>query len=705
MSKSKIWGASKAEWDLVANSKFAKDILPVVSNPNAKISGQSILKSSGKTPSLYNSQNVVVGIADWTNKSANKADILQWSQNSDYGICIQTRYLRALDIDVENENLSHEIRDWFINEFVNLGLAEPALRYRKNSAKCLLVFSCEDDLFKRIAKVDGDQRVEFLASGQQFVAFGTHTSGKRYEWQNEGLRNIPCISKQDIETIWKNFEQKFATESSVEKSARKREGNITIYDPIIEALKPLAIGFGKNGTIHITCPFEDEHSTVGGVSECSYMPAGTNGYKTGRFHCFHAHCEGRTNEDFMKALNIPSDNIMSQMVRDKKGILAISENIARALEKPEMCGFKITRDEFLNKIVLTSSEGESRALQDEDYFELKLTLESGYGFKPIPMQLMRDAVNYVSSKNSSDCVKDWLNSLKWDGVKRVQNFYSDYFGVSSSLYTQAVGHYTFSAIAGRVLNPGVKADMSPILIGEQGVGKSRGVIALSPKEEYFVEVSLSDKEPDLARLTRGKLIGEFGEMRGLYAKDLDHLKSYLTKPCDQWVEKYKEQSTTYPRRIFFIGTSNHIEVLTDNTGHRRWLPMEIVSKVDVEKIIADRDQLWAEGAYLFKKYGVLFRNAEMLAKSEHCKYEITDPWEESIKNWLYKNPLPSKPLDKGYISMSEILGALNMSSLSANSGHSRRISEILRKMGFVSAKRKIGNDQTQIRVWVLERKI
>lgn len=705
MDNNKIWGAYKSEWDLISGSKFIKDVLPVVSNPNSKISDKSSLTSIGKTPSIYNKQNKAIGISDWTKKNASEDEVSEWKKNPDYGICLQTRYLRAFDIDVEDETLSHEIRDWFINEFDKLGLIKPALRYRKNSAKCLLVFICDGDLFKKTAKVEGDKIVEFLASGQQFVAFGTHTSGERYDWQEEGLKNIPHISTQDIETIWQNFEQKFAIEHSVEKNARKREENITIYDPILESVKSIAIGYGKNGTIHITCPFENEHSTVGGISECSYLPAGTNGYKTGRFNCFHAHCEGRSNEDFIKELNIVFDDTIHKMIKDKKNnmVLAISQNIVKALEKTEICGIKITKDNFLNKIIITSLTGKSRTLIDEDYFEIKLKLEENYHFKPIPLQLMREAVNYIANKNSNDCAIEWLNSLKWDGIERIEKIFPNYFGVPDSEYAKAVGFYTLTAMAGRVLNPGVKADMSPILIGKQGVGKSRGVAALSPKPEYFVEISLSHKEEDLMRLTRGKLIGEFGEMRGLYAKDLEHLKAYLTKPYDQWVEKYKEQPTIYPRRIFFIGTSNHIEILTDNTGHRRWLPMEITSKVDVNKIMTDRDQLWAEAAYLYKKHGVFYQKAEILARDEHSKYEAVDPWEEKIRIWLYNDSY--KPLDKGYIIMDEVLGILNTNNFFANSGHSRRISEILRKIGFTSAKRKIANSKIQVRVWVLEKKL
>jgi predicted P-loop ATPase len=83
-------------------------------------------------------------------------------------------------------------------------------------------------------------------------------------------------------------------------------------------------------------------------------------------------------------------------------------------------------------------------------------------------------------------------------------------------YTRAVSRYLWTALAGRIVTPGVKADMVPILVGGQGVGKSTGVSAMCPSNEFFTEVSFHEKEDDLARRMRGRLVGEIGELRGLH---------------------------------------------------------------------------------------------------------------------------------------------------------------------------------------------
>ena len=159
------------------------DLLPVVSNPHAVISPRSSMSSKGKTPSRYNKDRQVVGIPDWTKYVATPEDIALWSAEPDYGICVQTRLVRALDVDVDDPTSADEIRamlhaqGWFFPE-----------RRRNNSSRFLQIFEMVGVLLKRCLPVSGGV-IELLGTGQQFVACGTHPSGARYEW---GIA-CPCL--------------------------------------------------------------------------------------------------------------------------------------------------------------------------------------------------------------------------------------------------------------------------------------------------------------------------------------------------------------------------------------------------------------------------------------------------------------------------------------------------------------------------------
>src|SRR3954468_4713210 len=94
------YGATPEAWDHFAVTlKLVEDLLPVVSNPNAAISDNSMMKALGKTPSLYNSSGKVIGIPKWTKAIANEHIVGRWASHADYGICLQTRKVRGIDHD------------------------------------------------------------------------------------------------------------------------------------------------------------------------------------------------------------------------------------------------------------------------------------------------------------------------------------------------------------------------------------------------------------------------------------------------------------------------------------------------------------------------------------------------------------------------------------------------------------------------------
>ena len=96
-----IWGATKEEWNHFSVwLGLTEDLLPVVSNAEAKISPQSKMQALGKTPSRYNTRREVGGIPEWVSLKASIKQVEHWSKEPDYGICLQTRNIRALDIDI-----------------------------------------------------------------------------------------------------------------------------------------------------------------------------------------------------------------------------------------------------------------------------------------------------------------------------------------------------------------------------------------------------------------------------------------------------------------------------------------------------------------------------------------------------------------------------------------------------------------------------
>lgn len=708
------FGATRDDWNNFELLGLTEDLLPVVSNPNSTISPNSKMKGTGKTPSRYNRNRLVAGIPNWTEHKTTSDEIKLWSAEPDYGICIQTREVRALDVDVEDITRRDEI--WkFINEFSDKTANLPA-RTRSNTGKFLLAFRIKGELPKRILPVECGI-IEFLATGQQFVVCGTHTSGVKYELKMFERSDFPTITLEQFDTLWNALAKQFGTGKPMQSGTLRQHGDhIDMEDIRAQYLiDNHEITEGRDGQFHLPCPFKDEHTSDSGITEFSYFPAGTNGYTEGRFKCLHAHCAERNQEEFANALGCGLDlefkNLgpLTDVIEDENGYiqtvevkplpvlernqlgkaLSNSNNLKIALLRPDLIGMELRHDNFRNEIVWrVPGKKKWKAFVDTNYFELQTTLEGKLTFRPVQIDLLRRAVHWAANKNSFDSAIEWLESLKWDGKPRIDSFCSKYFDTEDNEYTRAVSAYIWTALAGRILEPGVKADMVPVLISGQGKQKSWGISALAPDASMFTEIDLIGRDADLARCMQGKVVIEIPELRGLHSRDQESIKAFITRTKEEWVPKYQEFPNRYYRRFLFMATHNKVEFLTDTTGNRRWLPIQ-VNQIHKDAIERDRDQLWAEGAERFKASGIGWENAENLAAKMHDAHRVTDLLAERITDWLDK-PDALQDMDRTLkitprmrlFKLEELMDHLSTLGRTAKTITEHRVAEILRELGF-----------------------
>lgn len=396
------------------------------------------------------------------------------------------------------------------------------------------------------------------------------------------------------------------------------------------------------------------------------------------------------------ALNFDTDD-------DGRPIATVS-NVLVALRNEQYIGARIGLDAFRDELMIAPVDTEEwRAFTDADYVRLRWVLELK-GFKPVGRELIRDTVCLVAEEHKFDSAIIWLESQQWDGVPRIEKFFSDYMGAEDNEYTRACSLYVWSALAGRVMSPGCKADMAPVLIGAQGIGKSTGVAALVPTSDQFCEISLVDREDDLARKMRGRLVGEIGELRGLHSRELEAIKQFMSRTHEDWTPKYKEFNTKYPRRLVFWGTTNAEEFLADETGNRRWLPIR-VSRIDVSRIRADVLQLWAEARDLFALCGVLYADAEKLAAAVHAEHMIRDPWERRIEEWLSEKEsdkevgVSDRPRRARPFTMAELLeGALSFKTSQITRKEEMRAARVCNHLGLKRWLRRVDGEPRKI--WI-----
>lgn len=385
-------------------------------------------------------------------------------------------------------------------------------------------------------------------------------------------------------------------------------------------------------------------------------------------------------------------------------ILATIQNILLALRAPNICHCRIRYDQFRDQLVI-EQKGTSqwRPFKDSDYTELRRRLEFNIGFLPIGKEMIRDAVILVSEENEFDSAIQWVESLKWDGVPRVENFMRDYMCTEDSPYARSTGLYLWTALAGRALEPGCQADMALVLVGKQGLHKSTAVANIAPTPECFAEVDLGMKEADMSRNLRGVLVAEISELRGLRTKEMTAIKAFITRRIEKWTPKYIEFSTNFLRRTIFIGTSNEEEILADDTGERRWLPIN-VGNILAGNIKRDRDQLWAEGAVLFLLGGVQYKEAEELAEKVRETFTVEDSWEATISDWLdgvdddFDNDSGKNRMTKGVTIEAISRIPLNLPPEKTNHITRKRILSVVKKLGMESLATRT-NEGKIVKLW------
>lgn len=249
--------------------------------------------------------------------------------------------------------------------------------------------------------------------------------------------------------------------------------------------------------------------------------------------------------------------------------------------------------------------------------------------------MMLDAVKTVAKKNRVHPVREYLSDLKWDKLSRLDTWLSTYLGAPHNEYHSELGRRWLISAVARIMYPGCKADICPIMEGGQGLGKSTALAILGG--EWYTELAGDLNQTNTLMALRGKWIVEIGELSAMSRADVNLIKSFMSRAIDTYREPWGKIAEDHPRQFIFCGTTNQDAYLKDETGNRRFWPIEcnpvIGGMIDRAALIRDRDQLWAEAYFDFQdgqKWHVEDSKVLMLAKeiqSDRCE---TDPWFEEI---------------------------------------------------------------------------
>src|SRR4051794_26838513 len=184
-------------------------------------------------------------------------------------------------------------------------------------------------------------------------------------------------------------------------------------------------------------------------------------------------------------------------------------------------------------------------------------------------------------------VRDYLNGLVWDGVPRLEAWTLTYLGAADTPLNRAFGSlWAISAVA-RIMRPGIKADHMLILEGPQGAKKSSALKAIAG-EEWFTDELAEIGSKDAAQQMRGTWIIEIAELDAISRAEVSRIKAFLTRTTDRYRPPYERYIVTVPRQCVFAGSVNPETYLRDETGNRRFWPINC-GTIELEALVQDRD--------------------------------------------------------------------------------------------------------------------
>jgi hypothetical protein len=284
-------------------------------------------------------------------------------------------------------------------------------------------------------------------------------------------------------------------------------------------------------------------------------------------------------------------------------------------------GIECSFDSFKNRMLVGGNvigqwAGE---LSDTAVQMLRVLIQDKFEFDPGKDHTF-DAATQLCHQNRFDPVLDYLDGLEWDGVERLNEWFSTYLGTDNTELNRAFGPLVMVAAVRRARVPGTKFDQIVVLESKEGFNKSTMIRLMAGTAQM--------------EKAAGVWMYEIADLSGMKKADVDAVKAFASRTSDRGRPAYGRLVVDQPRRCVWWATTNDKEYLKSQTGNRRFWPVEVLRRIDLEALERDRDQLWAEAAYR-EAQGESIVLPEHLWEAAALLQEArreTDPWEDTLRD-------------------------------------------------------------------------
>lgn len=563
------------------------------------------------------------------------------------------------------------------------------------------------------------------AGGYVVAAPSLHASGRHYGWEASGHpADVPLA---DLPTSLLAMLSSGRDSSS--HAPTKGDAMDSLLGQAFKAASMLGRPLGA-GKYSVECPWDHLHTSGSRFDSSTAIFPAKEGSGVGGFVCLHSHCDGRTYKDVLDAL--PREAVIAarrlvpgakpalrvvteapapsqpevmvtswedQLIYDKKGRpLACGANVALVLRLDPTWAGVYGWDLFASQITVrrappwgTESAGLEPASQlgqltDEHISRTSYAITRQWGWQVGEPQVQA-AIRVAAQAHPFHPVRDYLDSLEWDGVLRLDTWLSAYLGAEQSPYTADVGRTFLIGAVARVMRPGCKLDTMLILEGTQGAGKSTAISALFGKD-WTLDTPLDLGSKDRFSALRGKWAVEHAELDSLGRHDKERVKAFISSAFDEYRPSYARTEVRQPRQCVFVGTTNQEAYLDDETGNRRFNGVRIL-RIDREALERDKPMLWAEAREAFISGAEWWPDAALVEqyRLEQGARRKRDEWEALVLDYITHKPR---------VTVSDILqNKLNLEAAKWTTQDQNRIRRALTSLGWTQRREREAGERVR----------
>lgn len=357
---------------------------------------------------------------------------------------------------------------------------------------------------------------------------------------------------------------------------------------------------------------------------------------------------------------------------------------------------------------------DDKSIEEGDVGRLREQVEKLYGISPETRNLHQSLL-VVSQEKKFHPVRSYLNGLQWDGKPRLDQVATEILGAKDTPLTRKKVRCFFISAVARANKPGCVVHTVLVLVGEQGAFKSSFFRTIA--EPWFADTRMNVSNKDAYQQAAESWIYEWPEVEEINSqKTSGEVKGFLTSDTDLYRPPYAHGPRKVPRGNVFVGSTNHKKFLLDDTGNRRWWPIEAGEEINLTLLREWRDQLWAEAtvAHGAGEKWHLTRAEDKEHEEQVEKYRIRDPWENVIGKWLVNHwPALQNETGRRFLTTHEVMaGALQMTPKDMRLEGMQRVGRVMAKLGYEHRQQRLkpdeakrfmeltGQERTRIWAWI-----